>query len=202
VGVTDPRVFLVPHTHWDREWYEPEPRFRQRLTAMLDRLLAKLEAGGFPGPVLLDGQTILLRDYLEVRPEAESWIRDAVRSGALLLGPWFVLADEVLSSDEALVRNLLLGTRDADTLGGVFSVGYSPDAFGHPAALPTILNGFGITTAVVWRGVGHAPGGDLFEWCAPDGSREPPSCPGREAQPSAGNGSRRRCCPEAQGDHS
>ncbi len=169
--MTEPRVFLVPHTHWDREWYEPEPRFRQRLTAMLDRLLVKFEAGVFQGPVLLDGQTILLRDYLAMRPEAESRIRDAVRSGALLIGPWFVLADELLSSDEALVRNLLLGTGDADTLGGVFSVGYSPDAFGHPAALPTILNGFGITTAVVWRGVGDAPGGDLFEWRAPDGSR-------------------------------
>ncbi len=169
--MTGPRVFLVPHTHWDREWYEPEPRFRQRLTAMLDRLLATLEAGVFPGPVLLDGQTILLRDYLEMRPEAESRIRDAVRSGVLLVGPWFVLADELLSSDEALVRNLLLGTGDADTLGGVFSVGYSPDAFGHPAALPTILNGFGITMAVVWRGVGDVPGGDLFEWRAPDGSQ-------------------------------
>lgn len=169
--MTDPRVFLVPHTHWDREWYEPEPRFRQRLTAMLDRLLATLEAGGFPGPVLLDGQTILLRDYLEMRPGAESRVRAAVRSGALLVGPWFVLADELLSSDEALVRNLLLGIGDADTLGRVFAVGYSPDAFGHPAALPTILNGFGITTALVWRGVGDMPGGDLFEWRAPDGSQ-------------------------------
>lgn len=171
MDVRAPPVFLVPHTHWDREWYEPESRFRQRLTAMLDRLLADLASGAFPGPMLLDGQTILLQDYLEVRPEAEAHIRDAVRAGTLLVGPWFVLADELLSSDEALVRNLLLGTRDAREFGAVFAVGYSPDAFGHPGALPTILNGFGITTALVWRGAGNDDLGDLFEWRAPDGSR-------------------------------
>ncbi len=165
-------VFLVPHTHWDREWYEPEARFRQRLTTLLDRLLSDLESGAFPGPFLLDGQTILLRDYLEVRPGAADCVVAMVRSGRLLVGPWFVLADELLSSDEALVRNLLLGTGDATALGGVLRVGYSPDAFGHPAMLPAMLRGFGISTAILWRGAGGRGGeGDLFEWRAADGAQ-------------------------------
>ncbi|EST19434.1 hypothetical protein [Streptomyces niveus] len=28
--MTTPGVRLVPHTHWDREWYEPFQRFRLR----------------------------------------------------------------------------------------------------------------------------------------------------------------------------
>jgi alpha-mannosidase len=165
-------VFLVPHTHWDREWYEPESWFRQRLTILLDRLLSDLESGSFPGPFVLDGQTILLRDYLRVRPEAAGRVAAMVRSGRLLAGPWFALADELLSSDEALVRNLQLGTRDAEALGGVLRVGYSPDAFGHPATLPAILTGFGISNAILWRGAGGWDGvGDLFEWRAADGAR-------------------------------
>jgi mannosylglycerate hydrolase len=95
-----------------------------------------------------------------------------VRTGRLLVGPWYVLADELLSSDEALVRNLLMGRRQANALGGGVAVGYSPDAFGHPAALPGILRGFGIEHAIVWRGYGGRAGqqGDVFVWSGPDGA--------------------------------
>src|SRR4051794_29817004 len=32
-------VYVVAHTHWDREWYHPAERFRQRLVALIDELL-------------------------------------------------------------------------------------------------------------------------------------------------------------------
>ena len=61
------RVLVVAHTHWDREWYHSVGRFRQRLVALVDELLDD------PPPVgesfLLDGQAIVLDDYLAVRPE-------------------------------------------------------------------------------------------------------------------------------------
>ncbi len=166
------RVFIVPHTHWDREWYEPAARFRQRLVALLDDAVAWLESEPDAGPVLLDGQTVLLADYLAVRPEAEEPVAALVRAGRLLVGPWFVLADELLPTDETLVRNLLIGRYDGARFGGWLSLGYSPDAFGHPAALPTVLTGFGIEHAIVWRGYGGEPGQerDLFRWVGPDGS--------------------------------
>jgi alpha-mannosidase len=120
----------------------------------------------------LDGQTILLEDYLAVRPEQRGRVQRLVEAGRLTLGPWHVLADELLAGDEPLVRNLLLGQRQAAALGAWLPVGYSPDAFGHPEMLPAILRGFGIADALLWRGYGGRPGEgrDLFEWTAPDGS--------------------------------
>jgi mannosylglycerate hydrolase len=49
---------------------------------------------------------------------------------------------------------------------------YSPDAFGHAAALPTIATGFGLPVAIVWRGYGGRrwPAGDVARWEASDGS--------------------------------
>lgn len=165
-------VFVVPHTHWDREWYEPVSRFRQRLVDVVDHVLDVLEQPERRFRFFLDGQTILVEDYLAVRPDARSRIAGLVAQGKLCVGPWYVLSDELLSSDECLVRNLLVGVRDSETLGGTTPVGYSPDAFGHPAALPTILQGFGIEHAILWRGYGGEPGqeGDLFRWVGPDGS--------------------------------
>jgi mannosylglycerate hydrolase len=61
------QVFLVSHTHWDREWYRTFQTFRARLVDTIDRVLELLAADdGFR--FLLDGQTIVLEDYLEIRP--------------------------------------------------------------------------------------------------------------------------------------
>jgi 2-O-(6-phospho-alpha-D-mannosyl)-D-glycerate hydrolase len=168
-----PVIHLIPHTHWDREWYLPLGGFRARLVEMVDRLVGLLEAEpGLPG-FLLDGQTALLEDYLLIRPEARGEVSDLVRSGRIGTGPWYVLADEQIPSGESLLRNLALGRLDAHSLGRSTGVIYSPDAFGHPAALPAIGREFGLSRAVVWRGLGdQATGGkDLVWWRAPDGAR-------------------------------
>lgn len=164
-------VIIFPHTHWDREWYEPEARFHQRLVPVIEEILHLLEVGRLPCFVL-DGQTILLHDYLRTRPSDGTRVRTLARSGRLIVGPWFVLSDELLPADETLVRNLLLGRADGATFGGWMRLGYSPDAFGHPAALPSILSGFGIRHAILWRGYGGERGqeGDCFTWVAPDGA--------------------------------
>jgi alpha-mannosidase len=157
---------LIPHTHWDREWYLTTAEFLPRLVAALDDLVHRLrEDRGFRS-FLLDGQTVLLEDYLRVRPEQRAVIADLVRAGRLQVGPWYVLADEQIPSGEALVRNLLAGAADAARLGGRLDVLYSPDAFGHPAAWPSLAAEFGIPFGVLWRGLGGEPGqeGDLYRW--------------------------------------
>ena len=164
-------ILVVSHTHWDREWYHPAGRFRQRLVALVDELLD--DETGEAAPFLLDGQTILLTDYLDVRPEREEMLSGALRSGHLEAGPWYVLADLLIPGGEALVRNLFEGRRLLDRLGAAAPpVLYAPDAFGHPAALPTIAAGFGLSLIVLWRGVGGArwPRSDVLRWRAPDGS--------------------------------
>jgi mannosylglycerate hydrolase len=162
---------IVPHTHWDREWYVPFQTFRLRLVRVLDGVLDLLEADPSFSHFLLDGQTAMVDDYLEVRPEAEGRIRDQAAAGRLALGPWHTQPDEFLVSGETLVRNLQRGLARSAELGGTMHVGYLPDSFGHAAQMPQLLRLAGIGHAVVFRGVPDSVESTAFWWEAPDGSQ-------------------------------
>ncbi len=164
------RVHVVPHTHWDREWYRSFQSFRLRLVDLLDRLIPQMESDPAYARFLLDGQLAVVDDYLAMRPEAEEPLRRLVGSGRISIGPWYTLPDEFLVSGETLVRNLQRGLRVADRFGGAMAVGYLPDMFGHVAQMPQVLAGFGFEHAVVWRGVPAAIDRSGFWWQAPDGS--------------------------------
>jgi alpha-mannosidase len=164
-------IHVIPHTHWDREWYLPRAAFGARLVPALDDLLDRLDADPAYRTFFLDGQTVLLEDYLRVRPDQRARVEALVRAGRLEIGPWYVLADELIPSAESLVRNLLLGRADAERLGGRSDTLYSPDAFGHPAIWPALAAEFGMAGGVLWRGLGGESGqdGDCYRWHAPDG---------------------------------
>src|SRR5262249_20115507 len=164
------RVDIVPHTHWDREWYLPFERFRLRLVELLDELLPRLDADPGYAHFMLDGQMAVVDDYGELRPDQMDAIRRLVTAGRLSVGPWYTLPDEFLVSGETLVRNLQLGLARAATFGGAMEIGYLPDMFGHVAQMPQLLNQFGFEHAVVWRGVPSAVPRTGFRWFAPDGS--------------------------------
>jgi hypothetical protein len=163
-------VAIVPHTHWDREWYQPFQTFRLRLVDLLDEFLPRLDADPAYARFLLDGQMAVVDDYLEVRPEAEPVLRRLAASGRLAMGPWYILMDEFLVSGETIVRNLQLGLERAAAFGGAMRVGYLPDMFGHIAQMPQLLRLGGFDHAVVWRGVPAAIDRTGFWWTAPDGS--------------------------------
>ena len=151
-------VHLVPHTHWDREWYEPFQIFRMRLVALVDQLLERMERD----PRLrftLDGQAATVDDYLEVRPDAEPLIRRLIAEGRLAIGPWQILLDEFLVSGETIIRNLEFGWARAEALGRAMPVGYLPDMFGHIAQMPQILQRAGIERRgrLARRPRGHRP---------------------------------------------
>ncbi len=162
-------ITLVPHTHWDREWYAPFDEFRERLVAMMDTLV-ELGNAGFPH-FHLDGQTAMIDDYLAVRPEREADIRRLTEDGRLSAGPWVTQMDEFLVSGETHLRNLERGLARAGELGRPLMVGYLPDQFGHVGQMPQILANEGIDRAVVWRGVPKEIDRTQFWWEAPDGSR-------------------------------
>ena len=164
------RVAVVPHTHWDREWYEPFQTFRLRLVETLDGLLDLLESDPSYACYHLDGQLAVVDDYLEVRPEHEERLRRLVAAGRLSIGPWYILMDEFLVSAETIVRDLQLGIRRGAAFGGVAEIGYLPDMFGHIAQMPQILRLAGFEHAVVWRGVPSDITATAFEWRSPDGS--------------------------------
>ena len=109
-------IHLVPHTHWDREWYRPFQSFRMQLVDLVDRVLDMLEAE--PAfAFTLDGQLATVDDYLEIRPEQEERLRRHAESGRLALGPWQILMDEFLVSGETLVRNLEMGWARSEAAG-------------------------------------------------------------------------------------
>ena len=167
-----PTYHIVSHSHWDREWYKTFEQFRSMLVHMVDDLLELLHREPRFAHFTLDGQTVILDDYLAVRPERETELRQLIAGGRLVVGPWYVLPDEFLVSAEATVRNLLTGTARARQFGGGMNVGYIPDSFGHIAMMPAILRGFGFDTALLYRGFGGEPGQETSEyrWTAPDGS--------------------------------
>jgi mannosylglycerate hydrolase len=185
-------LFFVSHTHWDREWYEPFQVFRTRLVHCIDKLLDILAADPDYKHFMLDGQTIVLEDYLQVRPDQEHRLRELVNSGRLAIGPWYVLPDEFLVSGEAIIRNLQRGMRIANEFGetathrdsdharqitpegdagryGAMRIGYLPDPFGHISQMPQILRGFGLGAAAFRRGLADEP--TEIWWEAPDGTR-------------------------------
>ena len=162
-------VSVYLHTHWDREWYFPFDTYRVHLVHIVEKLLADLLSGKIPSFVL-DGQTCVLEDVLAIKPELRQSIADCMAQGKLEAGPWYVLCDQMLVGGESLIRNLSIGMATAEEFGKVGRAGYNPDTFSHSADLPRVLKGFGIETALVWRGVPGKVGDLVFRWRSPDGS--------------------------------
>ncbi len=164
-------LIVVPHIRWDREREAPFERCRHRLTWLMDDLIEAMEAPGGLPYFMMDGQTSPALDYLAARPEHHDRLLALVETGRVEVGPWHIAPNPCLVSQESLVRNLARGLADAARLGGPMLTGYLPDAFGQPGQMPQLLCGFGIETAVVWRGVPANLKRAAFHWEAPDGSR-------------------------------
>ncbi|MBU0477416.1 hypothetical protein KKC91_02475 [bacterium] len=166
------KMHVVSHTHWDREWYRTFEEFRIRLVTCMDKILELFDQDPDFKYFTFDGQTVILEDYLELKPERERQLKKYIRQSRLLVGPWYTLPDEFLVSGESLVRNLLLGHKIAKRFGWVMEIGYLPDMFGHISQMPQILFGFNINSAVLSRGVeGEHKVGTEFFWKSPDGSK-------------------------------
>jgi alpha-mannosidase len=163
-------AFVVSHTHWDREWHRPFQQFRMRLVEMTDDLLDLLECDPDYKAFYWDGQTVVIDDYLEIRPENAERLRRHFASGRLYTGPWYVQPDEFLVSGESFLRNLFVGRRMCEEWGTGAAVGYAPDAFGHISQMPQILRGFGMDNAVLFRGITADQVDAEFDWQSPDGS--------------------------------
>lgn len=174
---------IISHTHWDREWYLPYERHHIRLIRLIDSLLEKLGQEPEFRSFFFDGQTIILEDYLQVRPENRERLERYIREGRIFIGPWYILQDAFLTSPEANVRNLQIGHKDAGVYGQVSKIGYFPDTFGLTGQIPQLMAQAGITNAFFGRGVkptgfNNTVSGDGYEssfselvWEGPDGSR-------------------------------
>lgn len=165
------RLHVLSHTHWDREWYQEFQGFRQRLVFQMDSLFDLLEKQPGYRCFHLDGQTICLEDYLEIRPEARERLTRHLQTGRILIGPWYVMPDELLLSGESLVRNLIFGHRICRDFGvPPMPVGYVSDIFGHCSQFPQMVRGFGMDTVFLHRGTSNADAASELLWEGADGS--------------------------------
>ena len=166
------KAFYCVGTHWDREWYEPFQEYRMWLVELIDELMDLMESNPDYRCFHLDGQAVVIQDYLDIRPERKERFLKLLREGRFIAGPWYDLPDEWLISGESYVRNLMKGMSVCREHGvEPMDYGYTPDQFGHIAALPMIMTGFGLKTGIVWRGTQDETYPAHFIWIGPDGSR-------------------------------
>ncbi len=166
------KVHVVPHMHWDREWYFSTEESRILLVNNMEEIMERLENDETYLYYVLDGQTAILEDYFAVKPENKQRVKDLVQQGKLIIGPWYSQTDEMVVGAESIVRNLLYGFKDCAEFGEVMKIGYLPDSFGQSAQMPQILNGFDITRSIFWRGVSERKGTNKteFNWKSDEGS--------------------------------
>lgn len=163
------KVFIVSHTHWDREWYMSLQPSVYRYVKLMDRLLDILENKPEYKTFHMDGQFLPIKDYLEVRPEKKEAIKKFVAEGRLVIGPWYAPPTESFVSGEAMIRNLMLGMQETEKLGGTSHVCWIVDVLGHVSQMPMICNGFDIHEYVAWRAM-PKNSRKVFLWKGSDGS--------------------------------
>lgn len=169
--MSKPTIYYFSSTHWDREWYESFQGFRYRLVAMMNELIDVLERQPEFTTFHLDGQTIVLEDYMAIEPAKRERLARLIQDGRVVVGPWYVMPDEFLVSGESLIRNLLTGGQISREWGSEsWRYGYVCDIFGHIAQMPQIFRGFDIPYAVLGRGVNEHDAPAHFRWSSPDGS--------------------------------
>ncbi len=147
------KVYIISHSHWDREWYMAYEQHHMRLMELMDDLLELFETDPDFNSFHLDGQTIILDDYLQVRPEKREAIQQAIDAGKLRIGPFYILQDDFLISSESNVRNMLIGMEESRKWGTPVMLGYFPDTFGNMGQTPQMMKQVGLEAAAFGRGV-------------------------------------------------
>ena len=159
------RINFIPHVHWDREWLRSSDASRIKLVYFFDRLLDMLENDVKMKCFTFDGQTAALEDYLAIKPYNRQRVSNLVKSRRLFVGPWYVQPDMFMPSGESLLRNLLVGSRYAKSLGHCLEVGWVPDAFGQSRNTPYLFKELGMKGIYAWRGFDYDMLKDsLFMW--------------------------------------
>ncbi|OJF91897.1 glycosyl hydrolase-related protein [Alkalibacterium sp. 20] len=165
------RVYIVPHSHWDREWYFTVEDSNLILVENMNRLMEVLENDADYHGYVFDGQLSVVEEYLRMEPEQTERLKELIKKKRVFIGPWYTQADSLLTHKESLVRNLLYGVLGSKEMGHSMNVGYLPDIFGQNTYLPSLFKNFGIDYAIFQRGLytDELEGDVHFNWQSPDG---------------------------------
>ena len=163
-------LHVINLTHWDREWLLPFELYRMKLVEYNDMLLELMDKDPDFKHYHFDGQVLCLEDYLDLRPEKRQIISTLVEQGKIFIGPWYTLPDMNLVNGETIIRNLLTGIKVSRSLGKPMLEGYTPCSDGQISQLPQIYMGFGINSAIIYKGLSHFRMPKEFLWESPDGT--------------------------------
>ena len=164
-------IWVISGTHWDREWRYTADQSLLRLTDLVDDLLRILETNPGYDCFHLDGGTIVIEDYLAVRPEHQMRLKTLMQAGRVISVPWYTLPEMNTVAPEALIRNLLVGKRTADEYQGGMTTGYTATSYGQISQLPQIYAGFGLSAAMTYRGTNKYQIPPICLWQGADGTR-------------------------------
>lgn len=165
------KIHVIPHTHWDREWYFTTSRSSVYLMNNLRDVIETLEGDDRFHYFMLDAQGSLLDDYIRWMPQDKERIRKLVKDRRLIIGPWYTQSDQMVISAESIVRNLYYGIKTCEEYGGYMNVAYVPDSFGQAGNMPQIYREFGIADTLFWRGVSNDMVSHTdYTWRGDDGS--------------------------------
>lgn len=158
---------IINHTHWDREWFLTSVYTSQWIAGLIDKLSDIVEQNP-EFHFFLDGQTLVIEDLLQIHSNYRVKVDKLIRSGNLLIGPYYCQPDWRMTGAEALLRNLHFGWKDMQKYGGGVESGWLVDTFGHISQSPQIHNLFGIDSVYIWRGASQME--PYFNWHSPGGN--------------------------------
>jgi alpha-mannosidase len=161
---------VISGTHWDREWRFTAEQSLLRLAELVDELLDVMERTDYKC-FLLDGGTVVIEDYLNVRPENEERLRALMQAGRIQTVMWYTLPEMSTVAPESLIRNLLIGKRMADRFGGAVNAGYTATSYGQISQLAQIYAGFGMKSALSYRGTNKEQIPPICRLESPDGTQ-------------------------------
>jgi len=166
------KVFVICHTHWDREWFLTSEYTNEWLSRLFENLL-DLTRKKKDFIFVLDGQTLILEDLFSIRPDLRDDVFKLVEEGKFIIGPVYAQIDWRISSEYSIWKNFSIGMRDIEKYHARKFCGWFMDNFGQISQIPQILRIFGLDCVFVWRGVKMEEGKErmILEWESPDGSR-------------------------------
>ncbi|AXK50984.1 glycosyl hydrolase-related protein [Spiroplasma alleghenense] len=146
------KIHIVPHAHWDKEWYFTKQDSDLLLRGNLNKLNNIIKTNKAFKNFTYDGQSSIIDDYKILEGDEKELIKN-LKDKKIILGPWYSQPDLFNTTSEAIVRNLLIGTNMAEKFGSSMKNAYVPDSFGQSSQMPQIYKLCELNEMIYWRGI-------------------------------------------------
>lgn len=168
-----PEAVLLGHSHMDTAWLWPVSETVRKNARTLSNQLSLMDQ--FPEYRFFMSSACHYKMLEEHYPDLFARMKERIAEGRLEAnGAVWVECDCNLVGGEALIRQFLWGQRyTLEKFGTLSDCFWLPDTFGYSAAIPQIMQGFGVryflTTKLAWNDTNQFPY-ETFRWVGLDGT--------------------------------